>query len=315
MQRQATLSDHQEEVGAFVASARTFCEFVETASTIECVAMRLLRGRNTLASLVAAATSLPLVEPTSDEPLVWDEKPAEWPGFGSHELYWMVFDAYVDDASVAGLLSDDFLDIYLDLKRGLVAFDDGRELDAVWEWRFHFDCHWGRHAFSALRALHDACSASATAASDSRGERESRKLIRTGGLVEETKISLGIHGPDVDPSAIAKLLGVEPTSQHRAGEARRSGPPWRDGAWLFCVEAKAPRGPEEAARELLAALPPADAACWTQLRSEHRFLLKVAVFFGGWKRGFGLSEETLQQLACIAGSVDFDLYADSGSES
>jgi hypothetical protein len=27
----------------------------------------------------------------------------------------------------------------------------------VWEWRFHFDVHWGEHAVDALRALHRAC--------------------------------------------------------------------------------------------------------------------------------------------------------------
>jgi hypothetical protein len=29
--------------------------------------------------------------------------------------------------------------------------------DEFWEWRFHFDVHWGDHAVDALRALHRAC--------------------------------------------------------------------------------------------------------------------------------------------------------------
>jgi hypothetical protein len=28
---------------------------------------------------------------------------------------------------------------------------------AIWEWRFHFEWHWGDHAIDALRALHRAC--------------------------------------------------------------------------------------------------------------------------------------------------------------
>ncbi len=134
--------------------------------------------------------------------------------------------------------------------------------------------------------------------------------MQTGGLVEETKISIGIHGPDVDPSAVSELLGVEATSQHRAGEPRKSGPPWREGAWLFTAEGKAPSGPEEVAEEFLRALPPGDAALWAELRAKYRLLVKVAVFVSGWNRGYAMSEEALQRLSRLAGAADFDIYAD-----
>ncbi|MEM6789039.1 MAG: DUF4279 domain-containing protein [Myxococcota bacterium] len=133
--------------------------------------------------------------------------------------------------------------------------------------------------------------------------------MQTGGLVEETKISIGIHGPDVEPSAVSKLLGVEPTSQHRAGEPRKSGPPWREGARLFTVEGKAPSGPEEVAEDFLRALPPADAAPWAELRAKYRLLVKVAVFFAGWNRGYEISDAVLRRLAGISGRIDFDIYA------
>jgi aryl-alcohol dehydrogenase-like predicted oxidoreductase len=38
------------------------------------------------------------------------------------------------------------------VERGLSAIPR-RESAAVWEWRFHFDVHWGDHAVDALRAL------------------------------------------------------------------------------------------------------------------------------------------------------------------
>jgi hypothetical protein len=53
--------------------------------------------------------------------------------------------------------SDDLLDVYWDLQRGLAAFDSGRASEAVWIWRFGFETHWGDHAVDALRALHRAC--------------------------------------------------------------------------------------------------------------------------------------------------------------
>lgn len=298
------------EIRAFVAAAKDFCAFVETASSVKNVSKRLHIGRHRLAQLVAAGSALPLVEAATDKVLVWDGSTPDWPGFGVHDLYWEVFDPYVDDERVAGSLSDDFLDIYRDLKRGLVAFDTGQQQDAVWEWRFHFDHHWGEHAVDALRALQRACTATADGSTTAESGEGPRVLVQTGGLVEETRISIGVHGPDVDPSAVSELLGVEATSQHRAGEARKSGPPWREAAWLFTVEGKAPSGPEEVAEEFLQALPPADAALWAELRAKHRLLVKVAVFFSGWNRGYEMSEHVLQRLGRLAGAVDFDIYAD-----
>lgn len=53
-----------------------------------------------------------------------------------------------------GDLADDLADIYRDLKEGLNLFDLGHEIEAVWEWKYSFQSHWGRHAASALHALH-----------------------------------------------------------------------------------------------------------------------------------------------------------------
>ncbi|MEM6789038.1 MAG: DUF5063 domain-containing protein [Myxococcota bacterium] len=144
-----------------MAAARDFCDFVETASSVKDVSERLRMGRYCLAKLVTAGSDLPLVEATTDKVVLWYGSPPDWPGFGPHDLYWEVFDPYVDEEPVAGSLLDDFLDIYHHLKRGLVAFDEGQQQDAVWEWRFHFDHHWGDHAVDALRALQRACNATA----------------------------------------------------------------------------------------------------------------------------------------------------------
>ena len=87
------------------------------------------------------------------------EVPASWPGFGEFDHYREVFDPYdwTDDEPGVGSLTDDFLDIYRDVNRGLLPYDRGEHGSAVWEWRFHFDIHWGDHAVDALRALKRAC--------------------------------------------------------------------------------------------------------------------------------------------------------------
>ncbi len=53
-----------------------------------------------------------------------------------------------------GDVGDDLLDIYQDVRAGLVAFDSGEVSDAAWHWSFLYRIHWGRHAVGGLFALH-----------------------------------------------------------------------------------------------------------------------------------------------------------------
>lgn len=55
---------------------------------------------------------------------------------------------------VVGDLADDLTDIYRDLAVGLHLHEGGDIDDALWEWGFKFQIHWGKHASSAIRALH-----------------------------------------------------------------------------------------------------------------------------------------------------------------
>jgi hypothetical protein len=70
-------------------------------------------------------------------------------------FYREVFDPWAEPTvgEVTGDIIDDLGDIYRDLRRGLVHWQDGNLADALWEWRFNFQIHWGEHATSALRAL------------------------------------------------------------------------------------------------------------------------------------------------------------------
>lgn len=144
---------------AFVAQAREYCSSVERAAALP-LPERLAVTRLRLLALYTAALDLPSVEP-SDELACEHEPhiPTNWPGFGEHDAYLEIFDPYIDEPPVGGSLSDDVCDVYLDLRRGLWLWDAGRTDDAIWEWRFHFEHHWGDHAIDALRALHRACKA------------------------------------------------------------------------------------------------------------------------------------------------------------
>ena len=71
------------------------------------------------------------------------------------DIYWDVFDPFVTPPAepVANSFYDDISDIRRDLRRGLDLYDREFPLAACWEWRFHFQIHWGEHLVGAQRAL------------------------------------------------------------------------------------------------------------------------------------------------------------------
>lgn len=70
--------------------------------------------------------------------------------------YWLVFDPIEaqEGETVFAQLADDLADIYRDIKYGLKLFDAGLQNDAAWEWKFHFEIHWGWHLLGAQRVIH-----------------------------------------------------------------------------------------------------------------------------------------------------------------
>lgn len=144
------------------------------------------------------------------------------------------------------------------------------------------------------------------------GLREGEPVLEEGGLVERTMVTLGLHGDDLDPSEITRMIGREPTSAHRRGEPR-PGPkfknPYRSGAWLLSVEVEKPSEPDEATERLLDLLP-SDEKLWKKLSERYDLSISYGIFFKGWNRGFALSRELQQRLVKYHARLDFDLYAD-----
>jgi hypothetical protein len=139
--------------------------------------------------------------------------------------------------------------------------------------------------------------------------RRPEVIGEAGGLVDGCRLTLGIHGEDLVPEEISRLLGLAPTSAHRRGDSRRSGSPWPQGAWLLSVEARSPTGPEELVHLLLARLP-TDEALWSDLRTRFRLQLSFGIFTERWNRGFELSASAIQRINLLQAGVGFDIYAD-----
>ena len=71
-------------------------------------------------------------------------------------VYSVVFDPHVvpPEKPVVGDLGVDLAEIHSELVDGLTLHRAGHVTEAECEWRESFELHWGRHASSALRALH-----------------------------------------------------------------------------------------------------------------------------------------------------------------
>ncbi|MBW8844083.1 MAG: DUF5063 domain-containing protein [Burkholderiales bacterium] len=146
-----------QAAASFADLARGFCSWCEASEfngSERSVASWLAR-------LYAAALELPDVDPENSDCL--PELPGAAAAAAAANLacfngcyYRMIFDPdpVADDEAVIGDLGDDLLDVYKDLKAGLVLEDRGMRTDALWHWAFQHRIHWGRHAAAALFALH-----------------------------------------------------------------------------------------------------------------------------------------------------------------
>jgi Domain of unknown function (DUF5063) len=77
---------------------------------------------------------------------------------GRHDAYHDIFDPSdpEDQKPVQHLLSLDLTEILEDLDDGRNLMDSSRAIapaDVLWQWRFDFTSHWGRHAATALKVI------------------------------------------------------------------------------------------------------------------------------------------------------------------
>jgi hypothetical protein len=138
--------------------------------------------------------------------------------------------------------------------------------------------------------------------------RKPEIIGEAGGLVDESRLTLGVHGEDLDPDEVSRLLGCAPTSSHRRGDALRSGRACQKGGWLLSVEAKSPTGPDELVHLLLSRLP-TEQAVWADLRRRFQLQLTFGVFTERWNRGFDLTADAVRRIDVLGVGVGFDIYA------
>jgi hypothetical protein len=147
----------------FRAAAENFMQTVDSVAAMEREPF-MARLSHCLAELYSSALDLPAVEPDTtsiDETPFDKEKWAEQFNalkgkIGSLDTYWKIFDSTENEPPVQGTLAGDISEIYFDLMHNLHIGEKGiSHADFLWELRFSFRSHWGKHLLGALAAIHD----------------------------------------------------------------------------------------------------------------------------------------------------------------
>jgi Domain of unknown function (DUF5063) len=140
---------------AFRSAAERFCSLLETSGE-HSVEGLLEQLEERLAEIYWSASRLrpPFDDSRAPEPLPHDvpRKIGDRlrQALGEDE-YRFVFSPWEDTEVVESTLAQDLSEIYYDLKESL---RDVRGEDAMWDSRWAFEHHWGRHALQALHAVH-----------------------------------------------------------------------------------------------------------------------------------------------------------------
>lgn len=139
-----------KEVEAFYMSTVHYCNLIENWNNENFKLKTLL---SSLLDLYSKALYLPNVE-AKDEEVPNLDIPVPQIEFSQYNDYWKVFDPYQFEEPVAVSLTDDILDIYKDVKRGIHLYEKDEYIEAVSEWKINFEIHWGSHAVDSIRVLH-----------------------------------------------------------------------------------------------------------------------------------------------------------------
>ena len=150
------MSDSGDPIKNFADLAYEYCSWAENLADPSDDDLK--RAHRLLCELQLNALSLPDLdsEDTNDQLTKedWMDVRTRFQKFNIDQ-YWKVFDVFADsEGPVLCTISDDLADIYRDLKEGLILFDRGKVNEAVWEWRFNYFIHWGRHLTGAQSAIH-----------------------------------------------------------------------------------------------------------------------------------------------------------------
>jgi uncharacterized protein DUF5063 len=153
----------------FRRTAERYCALVEKSQELDRMSF-LSQLQLILPELINVAASLPQValgnhanesEPDIDHPAPpsaeqqrWHQIYVQLESILGSDSYWDVFDSRQVGEPERASLSIDIYEIYSDMKDALALQGRQGATETLWDWRFEFHSHWGNHAVSALKAIH-----------------------------------------------------------------------------------------------------------------------------------------------------------------
>ncbi len=143
------------DVEDFIAAARSFLDWIDRGDLTDLKDAHVLLARLQYGVLSLDDTEPETVVNVPDEDGNVDRKVRARLAALPFDMYRAIYNplSEKDDAPVVGSLLDDLADIARDLRKGFAALRAGSPGDAIWEWRFGYDWHWGRHATHAQSAI------------------------------------------------------------------------------------------------------------------------------------------------------------------
>ncbi|MFO6446438.1 DUF5063 domain-containing protein [Erythrobacter sp. NE805] len=148
------MSEHRERIEAAIHRYLSLFEPENTASTLRDVAMAL-------DDLVRVYFNTPAVEPdTTDgfaaprfDEAAFGRSAARF--FERDDVIWLIDpEGGPDQEAMCTFATSELAEIAADLAKVLWAFENCSEADAIWEFRFGYQAHWGDHLHRLRHYLH-----------------------------------------------------------------------------------------------------------------------------------------------------------------
>ena len=159
----AALKDVRDTAEEFASKAERFVGWLDRATADESTTVDMRQLHELLGALQTAAARLPAVAPGEAAEPELEYKRCSESTLRSRlpmDAYSVVFNPFEYDPlemnppkPVMATLTDDLSDMHRDLMEGLVLYRADRFQDALWQWRFMYYAHWGRHLSHAQCAI------------------------------------------------------------------------------------------------------------------------------------------------------------------
>lgn len=159
------MSDSASAVDSFRNDAAAYCDFIDALRT-GTVAEPYPQLLQLLSNLAKSGVALPFdmakgkVENKGMDHSQWQQVSSEIAAAIAPAIAALLTEHDDDQESLvrAYMLDDDLSDIYRDIRQGLNLYavdDPEHRAEAVWQWRFGYENHWGAHLFRALTTVHE----------------------------------------------------------------------------------------------------------------------------------------------------------------